>query len=201
MHFGTGLRGKMKFLLEKKFKVDKVTFDGAGIANDMYNWISENIPQNSNIIEFGAGYASTKALCRKFNLYSVEHNPKFLNIYDSNYIFAPLDPKYGWYVREKLEPLKFIVPKLVLIDGPPGTGKRFGILKNIDLIKKAEFVVVDDTDRPSERLLITLLADCLGMHQRHFETWSYLYRNNGTDLSDQKVNTTPETIPQKLQES
>ena len=174
MHFRTGLRGKIKAFVERNRIYKKVTFEGAGIPQEMYEWISTQIPENSNILEFGAGYASTKALSSKFNLYSVEHDPKFLGIYESNYIHAPLDPKYGWYNTKHLEGVTQLFPKLVLIDGPPGTGKRFGILKNLNLIEGAEFIVVDDTNRPSERLLVELLAEQLGMTCKNFPTWSYL---------------------------
>jgi len=174
MHFKTGLRGKMKAYLERNKISKTVSFEGAGIPQEMFEWISSKIPENSNVLEFGAGYTSTKALSAKFNLYSVEHDPKFLGIYDSNYIYAPLDPEYGWYDTIKLDELMEISPKLVLIDGPPGTGKRFGILKNLDLIKSADIIVVDDTNRPSERLLVELLAERLGMVCKNFKTWSYL---------------------------
>jgi hypothetical protein len=174
MHFKTGLRGKIKEFLERNKIYKNVKFEGAGIPQEMFDWISAQIPKNSNVLEFGAGYASTKALSSKFNLYSVEHDPKFLGVYNSNYIYAPLDPKYGWYSTKNLEEVRLISPKLVLIDGPPGTGKRFGILKNLDLIKGAEIIVVDDTNRPSERLLVDLLADQLGMTCKNFQTWSYL---------------------------
>lgn len=174
MHFKTGLRGKFREIIERSNIYKKVTFEGAGIPQEMYEWISARFPENSNILEFGAGYTSTKALSAKFNLYSVEHDPKFIGVYDSNYIYAPLDPEYGWYSTKDLEEVIQISPKLVLIDGPPGTGKRFGILKNLDLIKGAEIIVVDDTNRPSERLLVELLADQLGMTCRNFQTWSYL---------------------------
>ena len=143
----------------------------------MYDWIIKTIPAKSNIIEFGAGFSSTKALSLNFNLNSIEHDPKYLNLYNSNYIYAPLDPEYGWYGIEYLQSLKLIVPKLVLIDGPPGSGKRFGVLRHLDLINKADYIVVDDTNRPSERLLSALLAESLAMNQIHFSNWSYLVRS------------------------
>lgn len=174
VHFRTGLRGKIKAFAERKKIHKNVTFEGAGIPKEMFEWILSQIPKNSNILEFGAGYTSTKALSSNFNLYSVEHDPKFLGLYDSNYIHAQIDPEYGWYNAKSLEVVSQISPKLVLIDGPPGTGKRFGILKNLDLIRSAEYIVVDDTNRPSERLLVELLAEQLGMTCKHFQTWSYL---------------------------
>jgi hypothetical protein len=174
MHLGTGFRGKIKEFREKNLRYKEVTFEGAGISKDMFEWISEVVPQNGTIIEFGAGYTSTKALSKTFNLYSVEHDSKFLNIYESNYIHAPLEPKYGWYDRDKIQQLREVVPNLVLIDGPPGTGKRFGILKNLDLVEKAEYIVIDDTHRPSERLLAEIMAEHLNLNFSHLDNWSYL---------------------------
>jgi hypothetical protein len=174
MHLGTGLRGKIKEFKERNSRYKKITFEGAGISKDMFDWISEVVPKNGTIIEFGAGYTSTKALSERFKLYSVEHDSKFLNIYESNYIHAPLEPKYGWYDREKIQHLSEVVPSLVLIDGPPGTGKRFGVLKNLDLVKKADYIVIDDTHRPSERLLAEVMAEHLNLSFNHLGNWSYL---------------------------
>lgn len=177
LHLKTGLRGYLKEKIERKFSRKRITFGGPGISKDMFDWIAEVVPDNGTIIEFGAGYTSTKVLSARFSLISVEHNAKYLDIYQANYIHAPLDDEYGWYQREKLEVLRQIKPTVVLIDGPPGTGKRFGILKNLDLVKSAEFVVIDDTDRPSERLLAEIMAEQLNLKIHYFNGWAYLEKN------------------------
>ncbi len=174
MHFGTGLRGKMKNFIESSGKSRKITFDGAGISKEMFDWIQKNVPENETVVEFGAGYSSTKALSRRYKLISIEHNPTFIDLYDATYIFAPIDPLFGWYESSKLQFLRGIIPKLVLIDGPPGTGNRFGILKNLELIERAEYIVIDDTHRPSERLLTELMSVQLRRKYTHLENWSYL---------------------------
>lgn len=174
MYLRTGLRGKIKELAERNSLNKQINFGGPGISKDMFNWISEVVPEKATILEFGAGYTSTKALCDKFELISVEHNPKFIDIYQSTYIHAPLDSTYGWYSREKLEVLMTISPALVLVDGPPGTGKRFGILRNLDLVKSAHFIVIDDTDRPNERLLAEIMAEQLSLKVNYFKNWCYL---------------------------
>lgn len=178
MHFRTGLRGKLKNFIESTGKSKRISFDGAGISRDMFDWISKVVPENEIIIEFGAGYSSTKALSRNYKLYSVEHNPKFIGLYKSNYLFAPIDPQYGWYDLSKLQILKVIKPKLVLIDGPPGTGNRFGILKNLDLIHNSDYIVIDDTNRASERLLTELLSFLLNGKYTHLNNWSYITINH-----------------------
>lgn len=187
MHFRTGLRGKLKNFIESRGNSNRITFDGAGISKEMFDWILEQVPEKETVIEFGAGYSSTKALSAVYKLYSVEHNPMFIDLYDSNYILAPIDHQYGWYDLSQLQILRELNPKLVLVDGPPGTGNRFGILKNLDLIEKAEYIVIDDTNRASERLLAELMSMLLNREITQLENWSYLTRKKVVELQCDEV--------------
>lgn len=71
---------------------------------------------------------------------------------------APLSEESGWYSGSALSDLAGAHFQLALIDGPPGTGNRFGVLLNLALLENVEMILVDDTDRPSERTLAKLLS-------------------------------------------
>jgi hypothetical protein len=42
-------------------------------SSEVFNWIDENIPQGSLILEFGSGKGSIE-LSKKFDLISIEHD-------------------------------------------------------------------------------------------------------------------------------
>lgn len=88
---------------------------------------------------------------------SVENNLEYIGQFESDYIYAETDEN-GWYRRDALERIKRENYSLAIIDGPPGSGNRFGILLNADLLLHVPFILVDDVDRPCERLLLQLLA-------------------------------------------
>jgi hypothetical protein len=136
-------------------------FGGSGITEDCYRWIVDNIRPGAKILEFGAGLVSTPKLGEIFTLTSIEHNEQYIGQFNSNYIHAPLSKRDGWYRRDKVEKIKDLKFELAIIDGPPGSGNRFGILLNLDLISKIPFILIDDADRPSEKILLQLLAQNL----------------------------------------
>jgi len=120
------------------------SFGGFAISKELFEWIVDNIPEGSVILELGSGYG-TRELVKKYKVYSVEHNKEWLGLEPkSNYIYAPL--KDGWYEREVLYneiPKKYDV---LLIDGPPN-GYRKNIIKNYDLFEDVKCIIVDDTNR------------------------------------------------------
>lgn len=133
-------------------------FGGSGITRECFNWITENISPGQKVLEFGAGLVSTPKLSEIYDLTSVEHNHKYIGHFDTEYIYAELSEKNGWYCRDAVDRLKSEHYSLAIIDGPPGSGNRFGILLNTDLLENVSFILVDDVDRPGERLLLELLS-------------------------------------------
>jgi len=133
-------------------------FGGSGITEECYEWIRANVMRGGPVLEFGAGLVSTAKLSKDYELTSVEHDEKYIGAFDSNYIYAPLSKVYGWYEIEKINHLKNQIFELAIIDGPPGSGNRFGILLHMDMLKNCKKILVDDTNRPSERLLLELLS-------------------------------------------
>lgn len=118
----------------------KELFGGWGIEWETFSWIISHLPKGSTILELGSGKASAE-LNRYYELYSVEHADQFMNMYETNYIYAPYPlPKTvdSWYG-------KFDVPKydLLLIDGPDHSLRK-NILKHMELFDWSKPVVIDD---------------------------------------------------------
>ena len=114
---------------------------------------------------------------------SIEHDVRWVEQYDSDYIYAPIqwyNDKWvapnipgneGWYdvstVERELKDKKY---DMILVDGPPGypnynqTGKRIGragFYKHISLFNTSVPIIVDDIDRKYERMLLEKLSDKL----------------------------------------
>lgn len=128
------------------------------ICMKLYGYMLSILKQGSAVIEFGSGWSSGE-LSRYLKVYSVEHDPKWLNKYNTNYIYAPIVD--GWYDTEAL---KSQLPEnydLILVDGPPSTIGRGKFLDNIDLFKKNVPIIFDDVERAPERTLMIKTAELL----------------------------------------
>lgn len=133
-----------------------------------YEYIFDTLPRGSTILELGSG-AVTGKLAALYTMYSVEHSKKWLNKYDTTYIYAPIKkypiPKFDgqnqWYhytVLQKELPKSY---DLILIDGPPGNIGRGGFYKYLDLFDTSVPMVFDDVDRTPEAKLINIVASKL----------------------------------------
>lgn len=138
------------------------------------NWIYENIPHSSTIIELGSGDGS-KELAEKYDVHSIEHDSEWLNLYDVSYIHAPIvenevSTKYGeigWYDPQ---PIKSNLPKnasLIIIDGPPGSIGRSGILSHLELFDWSIPVLIDDIDRQAEFRISQEISNQLSLVCQH----------------------------------
>lgn len=161
-------------LFPSRQKLIHPEFGGSGITEDCFNWIKSNVPPGSPILEFGAGLVSTAKLSGVYKLTSIEHDEKYIGVFTSNYIYAPLSPIDGWYDVNQLVSIENENFEMAIIDGPPGSGNRFGILMNLNLLKNCRVILIDDTDRPSERLLLQLLSKELNKDYVSFEHFSVI---------------------------
>jgi hypothetical protein len=126
---------------------DEINYDSFGdwaISKEMFDWILNNVPEGSVILELGSG-EGTKELVKRYTVYSVEHDENWVGLEPkSNYIFAEL--VNGWYDNEVL---KREIPKkydLIIIDGPPGE-LRENITEHLSLFDGNTIIIVDDTNR------------------------------------------------------
>ncbi|MDX1920901.1 MAG: hypothetical protein SFU25_09240, partial [Candidatus Caenarcaniphilales bacterium] len=151
------------------------------------------------IIEFGSG-EGTKLLTKRYKVFSIEHDKRFLNQHHENYIYAPLINhyevvnlsnasnvsfgslsnnldnlnlvlrEYSWYDTFKLRESLPQEYSLIIIDGPPGNVGRFGFLYNLELFNTNVIMLFDDTERMEERFLVNEVARILGKRANFFET-------------------------------
>lgn len=129
--------------------------NGWAISTELFNWMLENIPKGSTILELGSG-RGTSELVKHYNVYSVEHDDRWLNLVPlSNYIYAPIVD--GWYDVNALEQQ---LPKeydVLLIDGPPAE-KRVGVLKYLHLFRTDVPIIVDDSNRKLDATIVSHLT-------------------------------------------
>jgi len=138
---------------------------GFNCCNEIIEWIRENVPKGSTILELGSGRGSTQSLCHEYKMYSIEHDKKWLNRFDSSYIYAPI--KDGFYDREVLKKELPTEYELILVDGPPRKidGKKIGrkgFGENLDLFNTDCIIIFDDSDRGREKNLIASVCEQLG---------------------------------------
>lgn len=150
------------------YDLNDITWGGSGIEKVVFDFIRDRIPEGSTVVELGAGLVSTKALSRFYNLYSVEHDEKFIGLVDGvNYIHAPLVD--GWYdlniLKERL-PAKY---DMVLVDGVA----RQLLLYNMDLFMHSALYVVHDTNRDNERLAAIGLSKILKRKAEFYSQGDY----------------------------
>lgn len=125
----------------------------SSIDEKLFDFIRKVLPEGSTILELGSGWA-TEMLAKHYTMYSVEHDLKFINKYESTYIHVLLKEHKEikghkhtcWYDAEVLErELKDIQYDLLLVDGPPIT--RSGFFKYMSLFDSKVIWVFDDVDR------------------------------------------------------
>jgi hypothetical protein len=150
----------LKDFIATKTSINPKNLGGWAIEKSVLDWLLNNIPKGSTVLEFGAG-SGTIELAKFYDVISVEHNPNFCNLTDrAKYVLSPLE--YGWYRHDLID--KAVVDKeikAVIIDGPPGAGNRSGVLNYIHRLRKAS-IIIDDTNRAPEAELSRSISSMVG---------------------------------------
>ena len=141
-----------------------------------FEWIESHLEKNAVVLEFGSGDGSQR-LAKQFQLWSVEHDEKWIGKTKSNYVLAnivenPVSTEHGekgWYDPSFLEKIPKTVD-LIIVDGPVGTIGRSGILHHLDDLPSFTYMMVDDTDRKEEQALSHLLSERLNLERLVIET-------------------------------
>ena len=142
---------------------------GSGIEKITFDYVSSKVKKGSVFVEIGAGKVSTREFSKIFNLYSVEQNKLYCDLYENvTYIFAPIEN--GWY---NVDSLKNNLPKnisAIFVDGPSGEGSRDGFLENINLFDMNDdiMIIFHDTYRESELKLAQKVAHKLNMKVKEY---------------------------------
>ncbi len=126
-------------------------FGGWSISKELFDFIRLILPEGKTLLELGSGWGSSQ-FSKHYTVYSVEHNPQWLEKYNTHYIHVPIKNK--WY-----DPviLKAKLPDnydLILVDGPPGYIGRHGFCTYLDLFKTDLPIIFDDVHRKAEYSLM-----------------------------------------------
>ena len=146
------------------------------MPDEVFAWLEENVEEGATILEFGSGHGSIR-VARRYDLYSIEHNREWLGLSDSTYVHAEIcenevsikHHQQGWYdILPILDLIKSIPISLFIIDGPPGSIGRHGLLSITDALPKHAIFIVDDVHRDDEFDLYQKLLDWHGGHTEIF---------------------------------
>ena len=146
---------------------------GWTLPEKAFQWIEENIPFGSNIVELGSGYGSLR-LSKNYQLWSIEHDEAWLNICSNIYIHAEISKfsvngKEGeWYNAEKIKSALPNEYSLLIIDGPPSAIGRNGILSHLGIFNWNCYILVDDTHRLADRNIADELASRKSLNRINF---------------------------------
>lgn len=133
------------------------------------SWIESTLPNGAHILEFGSGHG-TDRLARRFEMLSVEHDAEWVERCPTPCIHAPIEEnatsfaagEQGWY---RLSVVLESIPTdldLVIVDGPPGSIGRTGLLQSLHALPKDVLMLVDDVHRDAEARLLAALVDWHG---------------------------------------
>lgn len=147
---------------------------GWELPDKAFEWIEENIPFGSTIVELGSGHGS-KRLSSNYDLWSIEHDTGWLNLYSSNYIHAEIVPfeingeSGSWYNPEKIKKALPSNYSLLIIDGPPSSIGRKGVLAHHEIFFWGCHILVDDTHRLEEKNISDQLSLQKSLNKIHFK--------------------------------
>ena len=155
---------------------NKENLDGWALPREAFEWINENLPHGSTILELGSGNG-TKELVKYYNVISLEEDKKWVDVVpESNYIYSPLEKCENpvensccWYGEDSLKK----IPKeydLLIIDGPKGYNR--GNIKNfIHLFKSDIPIIIDDTQRGIDKEMALHLSKQLNKKPLEIKGW------------------------------
>lgn len=138
---------------------EDIQWGGFHISERFFSEVQKRLPENGVILELGSGWG-TGQLAKIATVYSVEHDKKYLNLYDSHYIYAPI--KKRWY---SVSALTRELPEhydIIIVDGPPSTYGRLGFYSNLDIFRKDVPIFFDDVHRHTEFVIAHAVANALG---------------------------------------
>jgi len=150
-----------------------LVFGGWALQHKTLQLMRVLVGNNGSILEFGSG-EGTNELAKHFTVTSVEHDFNWLGLCpSSNYIHAPLEiNEHGsqWYSIDILKEQLPEVVDIIFVDGPPGYIGRKPFSDFLDIMPEHKFLILDDTERDSERELVEKIIDKTGMMPISFKS-------------------------------
>jgi hypothetical protein len=134
---------------------EQYNFGDWNIPKELFNHITNILPKGKTILELGSGKATQEFSHYGYKMFSVEHNPFWLNRYYTNYIYAPL--VNNWYDLSNLNKILKSEYDLLLIDGPD-SNYRFLFLNYLDNFNLNIPIVLDNCDYPTVNYLARELS-------------------------------------------
>lgn len=153
--------------MTKRKRYDNKNLSGWSISPEVLDFLLKNLDKEDIILEFGSGLGS-KEISKHFDLWSVEHNMKYLYKNTIKNIYAPikkrkiinpttknLSAEYKWYDESiVLNIMNKIEYNCLLVDGPPGIIGREGFYHNMDSFNTNCMIIIDDVNRKDENNLL-----------------------------------------------
>jgi len=139
-------------------------FGDVSIGDNLFWYIRKILPEGSTILELGSGWG-TSQLVEHYNVFSVEHNPEYQDLYHDQYLHVPLKQHKAiknhkgdvWYDAKVLkDALVGLEYDLLLIDGPPVY--RAGFVKYFDLFDPDVIMIFDDVNRKKDNSVMNSIA-------------------------------------------
>jgi hypothetical protein len=144
--------------------------DSMSLKDEFFHEFRRLIPDGSTVLEFGSGKGTEYLIELGYDMFSVEENEHFCNLYHDQYIHAPVVD--GWYDTNVLLPaLENINYDVIIIDGP-AHGERKNIMKILDKLDTTVPIFVDDMDRNEDRELFGLIS---GKDRKTFDHGNFGY--------------------------
>jgi len=142
-------------------------FGGKHLEKTVFDYIRQTIPDRSTILELGSGWV-TGQLAQYYTMYSIEESERWLYLYDSHYVYAPL--RDGWY---DIDVLSRELPKIsydcVIVDGPFRKRHRRGLLDHIHLFDVSAIYVHDEVHFSGMYDVMVQAAQALGHTYRVYD--------------------------------
>jgi hypothetical protein len=135
------------------------------IGKELLQLIKHVIPRDSEFLELGSGFG-THELAKSFKMTSIESYSKWVGLYDSAYIHAPLI--HNWFNPEPIKDQLKPGYAGILVDGPPGSIPRAGFLEHMDLFDTTVWIFFDDIHRTPEYEAYIKLCDKLKRKHAEF---------------------------------
>lgn len=131
------------------------------ISESLTQLIHDTVPAGGAILEIGSGAGTAGLAAGGRRIFSIESESFYISEASVAVCYSPIVD--NWYDHKAVA--EFIAGRefdACLVDGPPGSIGRDGILEHWEALRSIPMVVIDDTHRPAEAAIASALANRLG---------------------------------------